>query len=147
MENETLIRVGLFSICFLMLLLIEWRSPLVRHRDVWTINRFTNILFLLSTVGTSRLLISMSAVSAAIFAQSNSFGFFNVFPVNTGVSFIITLIVLDFLIYLQHITMHLVPFLWRFHQIHHADERLDTCLLYTSPSPRDGLLSRMPSSA
>ena len=25
--------------------------------------------------------------------------------------------------------------------------RTDTCLLYTSPSPRDGLLSRMPSSA
>ena len=25
--------------------------------------------------------------------------------------------------------------------------REDTCLLYTSPSPRDGLLSRMPSSA
>ena len=25
--------------------------------------------------------------------------------------------------------------------------RFDTCLLYTSPSPRDGLLSRMPSSA
>jgi len=24
---------------------------------------------------------------------------------------------------------------------------LNTCLLYTSPSPRDGLLSRMPSSA
>ena len=26
-------------------------------------------------------------------------------------------------------------------------ERIKTCLLYTSPSPRDGLLSRMPSSA
>ena len=26
-------------------------------------------------------------------------------------------------------------------------EALTTCLLYTSPSPRDGLLSRMPSSA
>ena len=25
--------------------------------------------------------------------------------------------------------------------------RLEACLLYTSPSPRDGLLSRMPSSA
>ena len=25
--------------------------------------------------------------------------------------------------------------------------QLETCLLYTSPSPRDGLLSRMPSSA
>ena len=28
-----------------------------------------------------------------------------------------------------------------------ADKRKGTCLLYTSPSPRDGLLSRMPSSA
>ena len=28
-----------------------------------------------------------------------------------------------------------------------VDEDSDTCLLYTSPSPRDGLLSRMPSSA
>ena len=26
-------------------------------------------------------------------------------------------------------------------------EGIDVCLLYTSPSPRDGLLSRMPSSA
>ena len=26
-------------------------------------------------------------------------------------------------------------------------KRCETCLLYTSPSPRDGLLSRMPSSA
>ena len=27
------------------------------------------------------------------------------------------------------------------------EDRLHSCLLYTSPSPRDGLLSRMPSSA
>ena len=27
------------------------------------------------------------------------------------------------------------------------DAKLKACLLYTSPSPRDGLLSRMPSSA
>ena len=28
-----------------------------------------------------------------------------------------------------------------------AHDAIGTCLLYTSPSPRDGLLSRMPSSA
>ena len=28
-----------------------------------------------------------------------------------------------------------------------AKAKFDDCLLYTSPSPRDGLLSRMPSSA
>ena len=32
----------------------------------------------------------------------------------------------------------------RFTQVDHVDR---VCLLYTSPSPRDGLLSRMPSSA
>ena len=29
----------------------------------------------------------------------------------------------------------------------HSDAYIEACLLYTSPSPRDGLLSRMPSSA
>ena len=29
----------------------------------------------------------------------------------------------------------------------HYGDRVGSCLLYTSPSPRDGLLSRMPSSA
>ena len=28
-----------------------------------------------------------------------------------------------------------------------SEKKTETCLLYTSPSPRDGLLSRMPSSA
>ena len=32
-------------------------------------------------------------------------------------------------------------------RLEHKVERLKGCLLYTSPSPRDGLLSRMPSSA
>ena len=31
--------------------------------------------------------------------------------------------------------------------MNHQTAEADTCLLYTSPSPRDGLLSRMPSSA
>ena len=31
--------------------------------------------------------------------------------------------------------------------ISHIETKLQCCLLYTSPSPRDGLLSRMPSSA
>ena len=31
--------------------------------------------------------------------------------------------------------------------IYRSSGKVPTCLLYTSPSPRDGLLSRMPSSA
>ena len=33
------------------------------------------------------------------------------------------------------------------HAVNYPFKKCYTCLLYTSPSPRDGLLSRMPSSA
>ena len=45
------------------------------------------------------------------------------------------------------------PFLWYSEHLHfqtlldHDGAVVNACLLYTSPSPRDGLLSRMPSSA
>ena len=37
--------------------------------------------------------------------------------------------------------------LWRFENTLDSGQQYQGCLLYTSPSPRDGLLSRMPSSA
>jgi sterol desaturase/sphingolipid hydroxylase (fatty acid hydroxylase superfamily) len=36
------------------------------------------------------------------------------------------LLLLDFWIYWWHRANHLVPFLWRFHEVHHLDEMLDT---------------------
>ena len=50
----------------------------------------------------------------------------------------------------------IIPLLWRAQEqegwlsrpaIEFVADMLGICLLYTSPSPRDGLLSRMPSSA
>lgn len=36
------------------------------------------------------------------------------------------LLLLDFLIYWWHRANHVVPFLWRFHEVHHLDRTLDT---------------------
>jgi len=38
---------------------------------------------------------------------------------------LIGFIVLDFLIYGQHVLSHKVPLLWRFHKVHHADRDID----------------------
>ena len=43
-----------------------------------------------------------------------------------------------------HLTWHKMGRLWR---SEFFSDEIYSCLLYTSPSPRDGLLSRMPSSA
>lgn len=37
----------------------------------------------------------------------------------------ITLILLDYLLYLWHAAFHKMPFLWRFHQVHHVDLDMD----------------------
>ncbi len=39
---------------------------------------------------------------------------------------LLDLLLLDFLIYWWHLANHRVPFLWRFHQVHHLDRFLDT---------------------
>jgi sterol desaturase/sphingolipid hydroxylase (fatty acid hydroxylase superfamily) len=39
---------------------------------------------------------------------------------------LVDLAVLDFLIYWWHRANHVVPFLWRFHEVHHLDRFLDT---------------------
>ena len=40
--------------------------------------------------------------------------------------FLLDLLLLDFLIYWWHRANHVVPFLWRFHEVHHLDGFLDT---------------------
>ncbi|MGH6948716.1 MAG: sterol desaturase family protein, partial [Kiloniellales bacterium] len=39
---------------------------------------------------------------------------------------LLDLLLLDFLIYWWHLANHRVPFLWRFHQVHHLDRFLDS---------------------
>jgi sterol desaturase/sphingolipid hydroxylase (fatty acid hydroxylase superfamily) len=43
-----------------------------------------------------------------------------------GLGLALDLLILDFLIYWWHRANHVVPFLWRFHQVHHLDRFLDT---------------------
>lgn len=41
-------------------------------------------------------------------------------------SFFFDILILDMFIFWWHKTVHEVPFLWRFHEVHHLDEHLDT---------------------
>ena len=53
----------------------------------------------------------------------------------------------DFCYYWVHRFNHTIRFMWAAHIVHHSSAKFNYCLLYTSPSPRDGATSRMPSSA
>lgn len=59
-------------------------------------------------------------------ASENSIGLLNLIELPLVANLIVSLIFLDFAIYLQHVVSHKIDFLWKFHRVHHTDVDLDT---------------------
>ncbi|NNE91506.1 MAG: sterol desaturase family protein [Verrucomicrobiales bacterium] len=62
---------------------------------------------------------------AADWAWSRGFGLLNWISLSAWMEFAIAVLLLDFWTYWWHRWNHRVPFLWRFHRVHHADPRMD----------------------
>ncbi|MGF1612357.1 MAG: sterol desaturase family protein [Gammaproteobacteria bacterium] len=68
-----------------------------------------------------RLLFPAAAAGMAAFAAGQQWGLLNHFQVPLWLAVVVTVIAMDFVIWLQHVMVHAVPALWRFHRVHHAD--------------------------
>ena len=72
-----------------------------------------------------RLVFPITTVGLAFFAQAQGWGLFNAMMVPTWIAVVTSVVVLDLVIYLQHVLFHAVPALWRLHRMHHADLEFD----------------------
>jgi len=72
-----------------------------------------------------RLLFPAGAVGLALFAGKQGWGLFNHFEAPYAVAVVLSVVAMDFAIYLQHVMFHAVPVLWRLHRMHHADLDFD----------------------
>ena len=125
MSNELTIRLSVFFGVFAVMAVWELMAPR-RALTVSKIMRWTNnigLVFLNSIV--VRLLFPAAAVGMAVFADEHSWGIFNYYEVPYLVAVIVSVVVMDFVIYLQHVMVHAVPALWRLHRVHHADPDFD----------------------
>jgi sterol desaturase/sphingolipid hydroxylase (fatty acid hydroxylase superfamily) len=121
MANEVSIRLAFFFGVFAVMALWEVIAP-KRALTVSKLVRWVNnlgLVFLNSLI--LRLLFPAAAVGAAAFASEQGWGLFNYYPVAGWVAIVVSLIAMDFVIYLQHVLVHAVPALWRLHRVHHAD--------------------------
>jgi sterol desaturase/sphingolipid hydroxylase (fatty acid hydroxylase superfamily) len=122
---EPWLRLGAFLSFFLGFAMLEALFP--RRRRVfgrgerWPANIGLSIINSL----TLRLLVSVAAVGAAVFAEEHAIGLFGQMPLPRWIEVIVALVVLDLVVYGQHVLFHHVPWLWRLHRIHHADPDLD----------------------
>ncbi len=85
-------------------------ARLFRNIGLWLVNTALNPLLVIA--------ISAPAAAATLWVRP---------PVLTGWSgLVFDILVLDLWIYFWHRANHVAPLLWRFHQVHHRDEFLDT---------------------
>jgi sterol desaturase/sphingolipid hydroxylase (fatty acid hydroxylase superfamily) len=122
---EPAIRLGCFAGVLLLMALWEVlapRRPLTVRRPLrWTSNL---ALAALNTLAV-RFLFPLGAVGVAVIAQERTWGVLNNVAVAGWLAVVMSVVLLDLAIYLQHVLFHAVPVLWRLHQVHHADLDFD----------------------
>ena len=125
LANEPLIRVGFF-LCILVVMAVWERLAPRRPREIPRLLRWTNNLGVVFVDALLvRALFPVAAVGLAVLAEGEGWGLLNTFQVPAGLAFVLSLLVLDLAIYLQHVMFHAVPALWRLHRMHHADLEFD----------------------
>ena len=118
---EAAIRMSFFLGVFALMAFWEVLSP--RRRPVLSkmLRWGNNLGLVIFNSVLLRLIFPAAAVGVAALASEQGWGLLNYYSLPLWLSLAISLLVMDFVIYLQHILMHAVPILWRLHRVHHAD--------------------------
>jgi len=124
-ENEKTIRLSFFVGMLLIMAIWEVVAPrraLTVSKAVRWANNLGLVFFNSFIV---RFLFPTAAVGVAVMATENQWGLFNLIDVPIGLAVLASVVIMDFVIYLQHVMVHAVPVLWRLHRVHHADLDFD----------------------
>jgi sterol desaturase/sphingolipid hydroxylase (fatty acid hydroxylase superfamily) len=115
----------LLTCLLLALLLLQWRFPL-RRQHFSALRRFVRN-FLLSIPGFAVVRLAMLPIPLALcaWAQHRHIGLLNWLAPTGWIAEIVTFLLMDYAYWWWHRANHLVPFLWRFHNVHHTDLDLD----------------------
>lgn len=124
-QNENVIRVVVFAFVFLTMALLEhFNAKRVRvhsRRLRW----FTNGMLLVVDSLALRIFLPVLAVGVADIAGQKGWGILSVLSAPVWLEIILAIIVLDLLVYGQHVATHKFTILWRFHKVHHVDRDID----------------------
>ncbi len=127
--SEATVRFSVFAGLFIVMALLEFMRPrrtlLASKPHRWLTNLSIVGLGIMVGRGLGFILQPLTAVGAALLATQNDWGLLNQFAWPGWFEIVLTLIVLDFAVWLQHVISHKVPVFWRLHRVHHADIDFD----------------------
>jgi len=123
LHSEPLLRAACFALSIGVLIAAETFAPRRRRRRLSRI--WPNAgLFVVNGLGARLLGISSLGVVAAT-AAANGWGLFDRYDAPPWVEMPLSLVLLDFGMYVQHRLFHRLRWLWRLHAVHHADTEFD----------------------
>lgn len=128
MEQEATIRLAVFIGLFALFAGLETLAPRRIRTQPRSTRWITNWgITILNTITLRALALALPllAVGAALDAQTQGWGLMNALGLPLWLAAILTVLIFDFAIWLQHLITHKVPILWRFHRVHHADRDVD----------------------
>ena len=116
-----LILVGLF----LLLLFLQRKFPL-RHQNFSALRRFVrNILFSAPGFALARISLIPFPLLTAMWAGQQHFGLLHLIPIPRWLAITLGVLLMDYVYWWWHVALHVVPSLWRFHNVHHSDLDMD----------------------
>jgi sterol desaturase/sphingolipid hydroxylase (fatty acid hydroxylase superfamily) len=123
--DPSLTRFFLFLGGLLFFLLLEIFMP-YRESSVSKATRWINNISL--TVFNTLILQVLFAgpvVGTAVYVTTRQWGVLHMVALPEWARVLVAVAFLDFMLYLWHLLNHEVPFLWRFHRVHHSDLNMD----------------------
>ena len=124
-SREPVIRISIFVAVFVVMSVWEWFAPARTATVTRLPRRIANLTLMILNAGLVRLVVPLSLVGVAFFAQHAGLGLFQYLRLSPWLSIPVTVVLMDLAVYGQHVAMHKVPFLWRLHLVHHADPEFD----------------------
>lgn len=125
MEYEIELRLGFFLGVLGLVALWEALSPKRDRQISRTVRWRRNLSLVVLNSVLVRLVVPFTAVGAALYAEQNQIGLLAYVPLPYLVTVVLAVVLLDLIIYGQHVVFHHVPALWRLHRVHHIDQEID----------------------
>src|SRR3954464_14203896 len=116
---------ALLSALVVMLLLLQWRFPLRRQRFGALRRLVRNFVVSIPGFIIVRLAMFPVPLGIAIWAQHRHVGLLNWLGLPRWIAVSGGFLLLDYAYWWWHRANHVVPFFWRFHNVHHTDLDLD----------------------
>ncbi|WP_226789081.1 sterol desaturase family protein [Polaribacter porphyrae] len=125
-ENLTSVQKLIWIVgCLSLFWVLEGVYPLKKHQyNKWK-HAKTNLALLLSTM-IINVVFGVLTVGVFLWIDANNFGLLNMVDLPVWVEIILAIMILDFTSqYVVHYLLHKVPFMWKFHTVHHSDTHVD----------------------